>query len=57
MYHLKNEPREKRMSDDHRESHAAEHHGTTEANYDAASRNVAKEIATDRAAHHIEYEP
>jgi hypothetical protein len=55
MYHLKNEPREKRMSVDDREGHAAEHHGTAEANYDTASRNVAKEIATGRAANHIEY--
>jgi hypothetical protein len=54
MYHLKNQAREKSMSHDDRKVSASEHHNTSLENYDAASQDIAKDIAQRRTSNQIQ---
>ncbi|KIY03715.1 uncharacterized protein Z520_00406 [Fonsecaea multimorphosa CBS 102226] len=54
MYHFQNKPKERAMSVEDRENHAATHHNTTEANLNNESMKVAKEIAARRASNEVE---
>lgn len=42
------------MSVDDRAGHAAEHHNTTEENYDASSMAAAKEVFARRTSNHLQ---
>ncbi|KIW97756.1 uncharacterized protein Z519_01340 [Cladophialophora bantiana CBS 173.52] len=54
MYHLQNKHKERSMSIDDRENHAATHHNTTEANLDHESMRIAREIAQRRVSNQMQ---
>ncbi|KIW23653.1 hypothetical protein, variant [Cladophialophora immunda] len=53
MYHFQNKTKERSMSIEDRETYAATHHNTTEANLDHESMKVAKEIGQRRISNQV----